>query len=118
MPPAPQSPLRIGILGTADIARSFIEGVRPSKSVVVSSVASRSLDKELIASGAIGRVQTVQAAFGFTVADANNIRLFFEYEAVLLLPEHRTATGLDAQDIEGFLAAFASAAEPVDLNFL
>jgi D-xylose 1-dehydrogenase (NADP+, D-xylono-1,5-lactone-forming) len=166
----PQSPLRIGILGTADIARSFIVGTRPSKSVVVNSVASRKFDKatlfahemaiprvygsyaelladpevdavynplpnalhaewsiravragkhvlcekplaansievramfsaaqehgvhlvegfpyraqphalklkELIGSGAIGRVHTVQAAFGFTVADANNIRL-------------------------------------------
>jgi putative PIN family toxin of toxin-antitoxin system len=44
--------------------------------------------------------------------------IFFEYEAVLLRPEHRLATGMDAQDVEGFLAAFASAAEPVELNFL
>lgn len=33
-------------------------------------------------------------------------------------PEHRLATGMKEQDIEGFLAAFASAAEPVELNFL
>ena len=44
--------------------------------------------------------------------------VFFEYEAVLLRPEHRLATGMGEQDIEGFLAAFASAAEPVELNFL
>jgi putative PIN family toxin of toxin-antitoxin system len=44
--------------------------------------------------------------------------IFFEYEAVLLRPEHRLASGMDPQDVEGFLAAFASAAEPVELNFL
>jgi putative PIN family toxin of toxin-antitoxin system len=44
--------------------------------------------------------------------------VFLEYEAVLLRPEHRLGTGMNPEDIEGFLAAFASAAEPVDLNFL
>jgi xylose dehydrogenase (NAD/NADP) len=38
-------PLRIGILGTANIARSFMQGVRPSQRVVVSAVASRNGDK-------------------------------------------------------------------------
>jgi len=34
-------PLRIGILGTARIARSFVEGVKPSTRVLVTAVASR-----------------------------------------------------------------------------
>lgn len=44
--------------------------------------------------------------------------IFLEYEAVLLRPEQRLATGMSPEDVEGFLAAFASAAEPVALNFL
>src|ERR1700690_836912 len=44
--------------------------------------------------------------------------VFLEYEAVLLRPEQRLATGMNPEDVEGFLAAFASAAEPVELNFL
>src|ERR1700759_4797003 len=37
--------LRIGVLGAANIARSFISGVKPSSTVVVTAVASRSGDK-------------------------------------------------------------------------
>ena len=44
--------------------------------------------------------------------------VFLEYEAVLMRPEQRLATGMNAQEVEGFLAALASAAEPVELNFL
>jgi putative PIN family toxin of toxin-antitoxin system len=44
--------------------------------------------------------------------------VFLEYEAVLLRSEQRLATGMSPEDVEGFLAAFASAAEPVELNFL
>jgi putative PIN family toxin of toxin-antitoxin system len=59
----------------------------------------------------------------FAVAERRCIPLvttavFLEYEAVHLRPEHRLATGMNPEDVEGFLAAFASAAEPVDLNFL
>ena len=43
--------------------------------------------------------------------------VFLEYEAVLLRSEQRLATGMSPEDVEGFLAAFASAAEPVELNF-
>ena len=43
--------------------------------------------------------------------------VFLEYESVLLRPEHRLATGMDERDVGGFLAALASAAEPVELNF-
>jgi putative PIN family toxin of toxin-antitoxin system len=44
--------------------------------------------------------------------------LFLEYESVLLRAEQQLATGMNSVDVEGFLAAFASAAEPVELNFL
>jgi predicted nucleic acid-binding protein len=44
--------------------------------------------------------------------------LFLEYGSVLLRAEQRLATGMNAADVEGFLAAFASAAEPIELNFL
>jgi D-xylose 1-dehydrogenase (NADP+, D-xylono-1,5-lactone-forming) len=40
-------PLRVGILGAANIARSFVEGARPSKRVTVSAVASRDAGKAL-----------------------------------------------------------------------
>lgn len=43
--------------------------------------------------------------------------LFLEYEDVLMRPEIRLATRMDVADVEGFLAAFASAAEGVDVNF-
>jgi putative PIN family toxin of toxin-antitoxin system len=43
--------------------------------------------------------------------------LFLEYEEVFQRPEHRLATGMSADDVEGFLAAFASAAESVEVNF-
>jgi putative PIN family toxin of toxin-antitoxin system len=43
--------------------------------------------------------------------------LFLEYEDVLMRPETRLATKMDAANVEAFLAAFASAAEGVDVNF-
>jgi D-xylose 1-dehydrogenase (NADP+, D-xylono-1,5-lactone-forming) len=38
-------PVRIGILGTAKIARSFVEGVMPSKLITVTAIASRDAAK-------------------------------------------------------------------------
>lgn len=43
--------------------------------------------------------------------------LFLEYEDVLMRPETRLATKMDAANVDGFLAAFASAAEGVEVNF-
>src|SRR6185295_7597065 len=43
--------------------------------------------------------------------------LFLEYEEVLLRAEQRLATHMSEADIAGFLAAFASAAEAVDVHF-
>ena len=44
--------------------------------------------------------------------------VFLEYEDVLLRPEHRLATGMSERDVAAFLAAFASAAEPVEVHFM
>ena len=44
--------------------------------------------------------------------------LFLEYEDVLNRPEQRLATGMAQEDVSGFLAALASAAEPVDVHFM
>jgi putative PIN family toxin of toxin-antitoxin system len=44
--------------------------------------------------------------------------LFLEYEDVLNRPEQRLATGMSVDDVVGFLAALASAAEPVDVHFM
>jgi putative PIN family toxin of toxin-antitoxin system len=44
--------------------------------------------------------------------------LFLEYEEVLKRPEQRLETGMDEKAIAGFMAAFASAAEPVEVHFL
>jgi putative PIN family toxin of toxin-antitoxin system len=43
--------------------------------------------------------------------------LFLEYEDVLMRPETRIATNMESADLQGFLAAFASAADGVDVNF-
>jgi len=44
--------------------------------------------------------------------------LFLEYEDVLNRPEQRLATDMAKEDVVGFLAALASAAEPVDVHFM
>ena len=43
--------------------------------------------------------------------------VFLEYEAVLLRPEQRLATGMTENDVAGFVASLASAAEPVEVHF-
>jgi predicted dehydrogenase len=45
MPETRDSPLRIGILGAANIARSFVAGAGLSQTVLVTAVASRDADK-------------------------------------------------------------------------
>jgi putative PIN family toxin of toxin-antitoxin system len=44
--------------------------------------------------------------------------VFLEHEAVLLRPEQRLATGMNPAAVQGFLAAFASAEEPVERKIL
>lgn len=43
--------------------------------------------------------------------------LFLEYEDVLLRAEQRLVTGMTEDDVQQALAAFASAAEPVEVHF-
>jgi putative PIN family toxin of toxin-antitoxin system len=43
--------------------------------------------------------------------------LFLEYEDVLRRAEHRIVTGMSEADVDGFLAAFASASVPVEIHF-
>lgn len=43
--------------------------------------------------------------------------LFLEYVDVLLRAEHRLVTGMSEDDVERAQAAFASAAEPVEVHF-
>lgn len=43
--------------------------------------------------------------------------LFLEYEEVVKRPETRLATGMSEVEVGGFLAALASAAEAVEVNF-
>lgn len=52
-----------------------------------------------------------------TVRPLVSTALFLEYEDVLMRPETRLAPKMDAANVEGFLAAFASAAEGVEVNF-
>lgn len=43
--------------------------------------------------------------------------LFLEYEAVLKRPEQISAHGLSLPELDGFLAALASACQPVEVSF-
>ena len=52
-----------------------------------------------------------------TVRPLVSTALFLEYEDVLKRAENRLATGMSEADVDGFLAALASAAEPVEVNF-
>ena len=65
--------------------------------------------------GASNRVLTLVAAG--RLVPLVTTAVFLEYEAVLLRPEHRLATGMSEDDIAGFLAALASAATAVEVNF-
>jgi putative PIN family toxin of toxin-antitoxin system len=52
-----------------------------------------------------------------TVRPLVSTALFLEYEDVLKRAENRLATGMSEEDVDGFLAALASAAEPIQVNF-
>jgi putative PIN family toxin of toxin-antitoxin system len=57
-----------------------------------------------------------QAALGHLTPLATPA-LFLEYEAVLKRPEQRLAHGFSLEDVDRFLAALASACEPVEVSF-
>jgi D-xylose 1-dehydrogenase (NADP+, D-xylono-1,5-lactone-forming) len=67
---APIQPLRIGVLGTARIARSFIAGVAPSQSVAVTAVASRDAPKARELAAATG-VPRACGSYEELLADSN-----------------------------------------------
>jgi putative PIN family toxin of toxin-antitoxin system len=66
--------------------------------------------------GASNKLLTLVA--GRAIVPIVSTAVFLEYEAVLSRPEQRPVTRMSEKDIAGFLAAFASAAEPVELDFL
>ena len=76
-------------------------------SVVVAALRSRA--------GASNRVLELVARG--KVRPLTSTALFLEYEEVLRRPENRLATGMSEEDVEEFLAALVSAAEPVEINF-
>jgi putative PIN family toxin of toxin-antitoxin system len=76
-------------------------------SVIVAALRSRrGASNRLIELIALGRVQPLVST-----------ALFLEYEDVLRRPENRLATGMSERDVDRFLAAFASAAEGIDVTF-
>jgi putative PIN family toxin of toxin-antitoxin system len=81
--------------------------------VVDTSVIGAGLRSQL---GASNRILTLVAERRFVPLVTT--ALFLEYEDVLNRPEQRLATGMSVDDVVGFLAALASAAEPVDVHFM
>ena len=81
--------------------------------VVDTSVIGAGLRSQL---GASNRLLTLVA--GRRLLPLMTTALFLEYEDVLNRPEQRLATGMAKDDVLGFLAALASAAEAVDVHFM
>jgi putative PIN family toxin of toxin-antitoxin system len=81
--------------------------------VVETSVIVAGLRSQL---GASNRIFTLIA--GGRLMPLVTTALFLEYEDVLNRAEQRLATGMTKEDILGFLAALASAAQAVDVHFM
>jgi putative PIN family toxin of toxin-antitoxin system len=47
-----------------------------------------------------------------------NVALALEYEATCLLPEHRTAAGIELADVNVFVNAVLALVEPVETHFM
>ena len=47
-----------------------------------------------------------------------SVPLFIEYEAVLQRQEQRAAFGLEADEVDAFLAGLANVLKPIDISFL
>lgn len=87
--------VRFGILSTAKINEKVLAGARESELVEVTAVASREFMyrhnpqtarlQELVASGAIGQLRVVRAAFSFTLSDPANIRLSSDLDGGALM---------------------------------
>jgi putative PIN family toxin of toxin-antitoxin system len=80
------------------------------------------LDTSVIVAGLRSRLgasnRLLELVAGQRVVPLVTTALFLEYEEVLKRPEQRLATGMDEKDIAGFMAALASAAEPIEVHFL
>ena len=80
------------------------------------------LDTSVIVAGLRSRLgasnRLLELVAGERLVPLVTTALFLEYEEVLKRPEQRLATGMHEKDIAGFMAAFASAAEPVEVHFL
>lgn len=85
----------------------------PPRIVLDTSVIVAGLRSQLGASNRVLRLVAEQS-----VVPLVTTALFLEYEDVLNRPEQRLATGMSKEDVAGFLAALASAAEPVEVHFL
>ena len=75
----PAAPLRIGIMGTARIARSFAQGVAPSQRVRIAAVASRNPAKAQEFAGALGIAKCLgsyEALLADTGIEADIPRIF------------------------------------------
>ena len=84
----------------------------PVRTVLDTSVIVAGLRSQL---GASNRVLTLVAEQ--RIVPLVTTALFLEYEDVLSRSDQRLATGMSKEDVAGFLAAFASAAEAVDVYF-
>jgi putative PIN family toxin of toxin-antitoxin system len=87
--------------------------VKPPRVVLDSSVIVAGLRSRLGASNRLLELAAEERLVALVTT-----ALFLEYEEVLKRPEQRLATGMSEEDVVGFLAAFASVAEPVDVHFL
>jgi hypothetical protein len=61
---------------------------------------------------------SLRLTFGPLCSPWLSTALFFEFEGVLNRPGQRLATDMSKQDVVGFLADLASAAEAVDVRFM
>jgi predicted dehydrogenase len=62
-------PLRIGVVGAANIARLFVQAVRPSAKVTVAAVASRDVERATVFAREHG-IERVHASYDALLADA------------------------------------------------
>ena len=65
---SPRGPLRIGVLGAARIARSFVEAVRSSSKVAVTAIASRDVERGTTFARELG-IARVHASYDALFAD-------------------------------------------------
>lgn len=94
-------------LWRCDILYDVLSRVVLDTSVLVAALRSRrGASNRVVELVALGKVRPLVST-----------TLFLEYEDVLLRAETRLATKMNEADIQRFLAAFASAAEGVDVNF-